>query len=356
MEYKVGTKLQIRDLSCKVIGYIEYANVMDGGKRWVEYRLSTDKGEFWLSVDDVYQEYSMSFPANKVQGVIGPEWHKVDEGRQVVKSYGGDVDVDLGEKAEFVEFEDEEEEKILSTEIWSDGTEYSYGYYIEKSEIIVTGFEKPAPSGKGMSTLITLLIVLFWVFGMFSSLMNTYFGGNHSISKYLKKSGAYTYVTSITGSQKQKADVYKFNTADTTDDVAMNIIGGIEGYTQSVTQKDETSNDSIAILTKKEYCLIYHPEKEPDKVYVQVSNRKYNYTSDNEPYQSSKSNTRWYRSHYYSAAYSSDAGHYKSTPSAYKSYSGDTIHNIGNGYFDSYSSSVKQSSINSRSSSSGGGK
>ncbi|HBR04691.1 MAG TPA: DUF4178 domain-containing protein, partial [Lachnospiraceae bacterium] len=38
----------------------------------------------------------------------------------------------------------------------------------------------------------------------------------------------------------------------------------------------------------------------------------------------------------------------------YTSYSGDTVHNIGNGYFDSYSSSVRQSSINSRNSSSGG--
>ena len=358
MEYRVGTKLKIRDLNCKVIGYIEYANTQDGGKRWTEYRLLTDKGEFWLSVDDEYKEYSMSFAANNVYGNIGPEWHKVDQGQQVVKSCGGDVDVDPGERADFVEFEDEAEEKILSTEIWSDGTEYSYGYYIEKSEILVTGYEQPVSTlnANGMGKLMMVAFIFFVLLGEFASGAGALFSGGHSISKYLKKSSIYTYVTSITGNQKQKADVYQYTIDDTTDNVAVNIINGIEGYTESVTQKDETSNDTIAILTKKEYCLIYHPEDDPGKVYVQVSKRKYNYTSDNEPYRSSRATSGWYRSHYYSAGYSTDAGHFKSTPSAYKTYSGDTIHNVGNGYFDAYSSSVRQSSINSRSSSSGGGK
>ena len=356
MDYKVGTKLQIRDLACTVIGYIEYANLADRNKRWTEYRLKTNKGEFWLSVDHEYSEYSMSFAANMVMGNIGPEWHKVDEGKQKVMGCGGDVDVDLGETANFIEFEDESEEKILSTEIWEDGTEYSYGYYIEKSEIVVTGFEKQAMvlNESNLTRIAVLALIAVWMMGMVSSVIKG--AGAHSVSKYLKKSSVYTYVTSITGNQKQKADVYEYTVDDTTDNVAMNIINGIEGYTESVTQKDEKSDDTIAILTKKEYCLIYHPEDDPGKVYVQVSNRKYNYTSDNEPYKSSGSNTRWYRSHYYTSSYYSDSSSFKKTPSAYQNYSGDTIHNVGNGYFDSYSGSVRQSSINSRKSSSGGGK
>ena len=139
-------------------------------------------------------------------------------------------------------------------------------------------------------------------------------------------------------------------------DVAKDIINGIEGQTQSVTQEDDMADATIAIVTDKEYCLIYHPEDDASLVYVQISNRKYNYASDNSPYKSSSSTTRWYRSHYYSSSYSSDSSTYKSTPSAYSSYGGDTIHDIGNGYYDSYSSSVRQSSINSRKSSSGGGK
>ena len=177
---------------------------------------------------------------------------------------------------------------------------------------------------------------------------------NKSISKYVKNSSLYTYETSITGQEKQKADVYEFYTSVKTDYVAQDIINGIEGYTQSVTQKDDQDDAEIAIVTDKEYCLVYHAEDDADHVYVQVSSRKYNYTSNNAPYRCSDSDLRWYRSHYYSSSYNSDSVTYKNTPSAYKMYDGDTIHNIGNGYFDSYSSSIRQQSINRRNSSSGG--
>ena len=125
MNYNLGTKLRIRDVEGTVVGIIEYANLNDGHKKWREYSLNTNKGEFWLSVDDVYQEYSMSFPANNIRGSIGPEWHKVDEGTQMVTMRAGNVDVDMGERASFIEFEDASEEKTLSMETWEDGTEYS---------------------------------------------------------------------------------------------------------------------------------------------------------------------------------------------------------------------------------------
>ena len=108
--YSVGTKLNIKGLVATVIGYIEYANPEDGYKTWVEYRLKTQKGECWLSCDEAYNEYSISWPANYIRGQIGPEWHKVDEGTQIVQKYGGDVDVDPGERASFVEYEDASED------------------------------------------------------------------------------------------------------------------------------------------------------------------------------------------------------------------------------------------------------
>ena len=92
MSYQVGTLLNINGLAGKVIGFIRYENTQDPGKFWTEYRLRTQKGEAWLSCDDFYNEYSVSWPANDVDGRIGPEWHKVDEGTQVVRSYGGDVE------------------------------------------------------------------------------------------------------------------------------------------------------------------------------------------------------------------------------------------------------------------------
>ena len=352
MSYEVGTILNIKGIQGTVIGYITYANPKDGYKEWTEYRLSTSKGECWLSCDDVYKEYSVSWPANNVNGRIGPEWHKVDEGIQVVKASAGDVDVDYGERAEFVEYEDAAEDNTLSVEMWSDGVEYSKGYYVEKNDIFVMGYKKPKKSSNCMSSII-MLMVFFAVVSFFIVIVNMS-KPNKSISKYVKNSSLYTYETSITGQEKQKADVYEFYTSVKTDYVAQDIIKGIEGYTQSVTQKDDQDDAEIAIVTDKEYCLVYHAEDDADHVYVQVSSRKYNYTSNNAPYRCSDSDLRWYRSHYYSSSYNSDSVTYKNTPSAYKMYDGDTTHNIGNGYFDSYSSSIRQQSINRRNSSSGG--
>lgn len=359
MFYRVGTQLSINGMNGKVIGYITYENPNDGNKAWTEYRLETNGGECWLSCDDVYQEYSISWPANDVKGRIGPEWHKVDEGTQVVQASGGNVDVDTGERASFVEYEDAAEEHTLSVEVWSDGTEFSKGEYIEQSSIIEKGYEAPASSARGTNRvvkMIFLIIIFNIIFGMISSLGSFFsvFGGGSRISKYLKSSSRYHYETTITGNEKQQATVYRYYTASSTDDVAKNIIQGINGNTESVTQKDDMADEEIGILTKKEYCLVYHPESEEDVVYVQISDRKYNYTSNNSPYRSSSATTSWYRSHYYSSGYHADTSSYKNTPSAYSMYDGSIIHNIGNGYFDTYSSSIKQSSINSRSSSGGG--
>ena len=358
MFYRVGTLLNINGMAGKVIGYIQYENPQDSHKPWTEYRLKTDRGECWLSCDEVYDEYSISWPANNVKGRIGPEWHKVDEGTQVVRSAGGDVDVDPGEKASFVEYEDASEDHTLSVEIWSDGTEFSTGEYIEKSDIVETGYEKP-PARKAIDPFSAAILICAFALPFLWMIGSSIFANlnvNKSIARYVGRSGKYAYETFLSGNEDQRAAVYVYHESATTDEVAKDIIQGVNGYTESVTQRDDMSDEEIAILTNKEYCLVYHPEDEEQKVYVQVSDRKYNYTSDNAPYRISSAGTAWYRSHYYSSGYSKDSSSYKSTPSAYSMYNGTTIHNIGNGYFDSYSGSIRQSSINSRRSSSGGGK
>jgi len=107
MNLRVGSLLKIGEITGKVIGLIEYANPNDNNKRWTDYRLKTNMGERWLSIDNEYKEYSLSWADNSIRGNIGPEWHKVDQGRQIVKRAEGDVDVDYGEAADFLEFEDE---------------------------------------------------------------------------------------------------------------------------------------------------------------------------------------------------------------------------------------------------------
>ena len=355
MNIRVGSKLKVDGAEYKVIGYIVYRNPADNGKRWTEYRLQGRNGERWLSIDDDYKEYSISWPYSNRKGTIGPEWKKVDEGRQVVVRAAGDVDVEAGDSANFIEFEDATEEKILSTEIWDDGTEYSKGEYLDLDEIEITGYEKPKRTGGSGATGVLITLFYFAIFILLCMADScSCEAPPKQMSEALKTDASFRYVTSITGADDQKADVYEYMYTTTTDDVAKDIIQDIEGNTESVTQKDDTLDEEIAILTKKEYGLVYHPEEDSEKVYVQVSGRKYVYASDNKPYHISQSNHTWYRAHYYSAGYSHDSTSFKHTPSAYTMYQGDTVHNIGNGYFDSYSGSVRQDSIRSRNSSEGG--
>lgn len=354
MGYRVGTLLRINGMDARVIGSIQYVNPQDGSKDWTEYRLKTDRGECWLSCDDFYKEYSISWPANDVRGNIGPEWHEVDRGTQVVRSYSGDVDVDPGEKAIFIEYEDESEEHTLSVEMWSDGTEYSRGEYIEKSDILETGYKQPSGNFRSFGII---LAILFFFFPLLGSLLQPLFSsvGKKDMSNYIANSAAYVYETSITGNEQQKASVYRYYMEMiSTDDVAKDIINGIEGKTESVTQKDDMQDAEIAIMTKYEYCLVYHPEDNANEVLVQVSDRKYNYSSDQEPYRCSSADSHWYRIHYFSAGYGGDRKTFRKTQSAYSMYEGDTIHNIGNGYFDSYSNSIRQSSVNNRNADGGG--
>ena len=357
-EIKVGTTLEIDGLSCQVIGFIVYRNPNDGNKKWTEYRLKTPRGERWFSADDIYREYSISWPSRINSNRIGPEWHKVDEGTQIVVRYEGDVDVDPGERAEFAEFEDSTEEKTLSLEIWSDGSEVSEGYYLDPQDIKVTGYKKVKPKGAATATVMTCIWVMLALVSIFGDVISG-LPSNKKIEEYLSKSIDYQYITSITGNEKQKANVYGYTGIGfTTEDVAKNIIDGVEGNTQMITESSDDS--SITIQTKKEYCLVYVPEEGDingdgvDDVLVQVSNRKYNYTSDNTPYHASHVTSSWYRSSYYSGAFLQDSSKWSHTPSAYEMYDGPTVHDLGNGYLDTYSGSVRQASIDARKSDSGG--
>ena len=175
-------------------------------------------------------------------------------------------------------------------------------------------------------------------------------GGTTTISKYLKKSEQYDYVTSITGNDKQKADVY--HSPYDLDATVRDIIDAIDGNTLDVQQNTEDDDTSVAILTSKEYCLVYISEDE--QVLVQISSRKYAYGTDSDPYHSRAGTSRYYRRYYYSRGYGSDSGRYKGNSTPYSTYDDTTLDKNYSDSYDSYSRSVRQSSARSRSSSGGG--
>ena len=365
MNFAVGDRLLVDGEVCDVVGSISYRNIYDNSM-WMEYRLISQqtRREKWLSYDEEFKEYSISEMTGNgsTQG-----FHEVDRGRQEVMGAWGDVDVEIGDKADFVEFEDVTEEKIISWEIWDDGQEFSTGYYLDEDEIEKIGQSDGQygggnqynggkrnragrnTAGRGKTIAVSVIFFIFLpVFSIIISVISETAKSTITISKYLENTSAYTYVTSITGSQNEKADVYQ--TVGDIDWAARDVIDAIEGNTVDVQQS--TEDGTVAILTKKEYCFIY--TSEDGDTLVQISTRKYAYYNDDDPYHSDTRQRRYYRSYYYSRGYSSDVSDYSTGSSPYSSYTGDTLGSSSTDIYNSYSNSVRQASVDSRTSSGGG--
>lgn len=365
MEYNVGDILKVDGRRYKILGKLQYKNV-DDNCRWMEYRLKPvdGGGEFWLSVDEVYDEYALYCAAKQVS-LDG--YKKVDEGTQEVIGAWGRADAQAGDRAAFTEYEDASEENIISEEVWEDGREVSIGYYLDWDEITVetnpknvqaakntagtnyrkAGSAKPPKKKNKLAVVILCAAVIFLGLAIIGAVS----GNKHSISDYLKSNTtAYVYVTSITGSGKEKADVYRALTS--MDLAARDILRAIEGDVTDVQQNTEGDDKSITILTEDEYCLVY--TSEDNEVLVQVSSRKFAYTSDTTPYRCHARTYRYYRGFYFTRGFTRDRSSFSSYNSAYSDYDGETINYSSTDPYSSYSSSIRQSSVGSRTSSGGG--
>lgn len=371
MNFALGDRLRVDGNDYEVIGIISYRNRMDNCM-WMEYKIysQTLRREKWLSYDEEFKEYSISTVA---QGEVSTNgYREVDRGVEEVIGAWGNVDVEIGDTANFIEYEDETEEKIISHEIWDDGLEVSTGYYLDEHEVVKmssgqgmasggynsyqsNGFASGGTmsnnaSGESTKKIVKLLVTLIPIMVIFSAFKGAFGSSTPSISKYLDKTSTYIYQTSITGTENEKADVYM--TYYDVDSAAKDIIDAIDGKTEDVQQNTEDGDDSVAILTTKEYCLIY--TSEDGETLVQISTRKYAYYNDDDPYRSRTGTRRYYRRYYYSRGYSSDSGKYSSTSSPYSSYSDSTLSSNPTDTYSTYAGSVRQSSTTSRTSSGGG--
>ncbi|MGL5675950.1 MAG: DUF4178 domain-containing protein [Cellulosilyticaceae bacterium] len=340
-----------------VKGCIRYRNQRDQ-EEWTEYML-TEEGSGsvkWLSVDNAYKEYGL-YTVVRYNPNDG-SYRCVDTGEAIVVSTLGAVDVDLGDLVRFKEYEDQSEENIIAEEVWEDGTEYARGYYLDAHEIEIVqdngysnhGSISGAMSSRGIEKNklmmgVGILLILVGVLGF-----PIFFANKEPIKKYLDKNTSYTYVTSVTSevNHKQRAHVYR--TSNTLDIAAKELMDKFYNAIESV--QDNEEDGSIALLTDKEYCLLY--KGEDDKFYIQVSSRKYTYTSGQYPYYARGSTRGFYRSYYYRNAYKRDYGRYKSDPNSYSNYTDDYNMGTGTKDYSGYVASVRQRSVNTRNSSGGG--
>ena len=382
MCFGVGDRIRINGRSYLVDGYINFLNVADDCN-WTEYKLIDESNHVvkWLSVDVAYREYALyTQSSSQVEQHIRQHGYKeVDRGTAKVMDFKGNVDVAYADQVSFKEYEDTTEEKIIGIEMWEDEVEYSTGYYLDEDEIergevaysntsngnsiFDSSFTRNDYSSNNYgrnNTLnfssyrkIGLFVAAFIGISILISIVGTIFAGNSykkvDLSRAIQKDNRFTYVTSMTAdiNNNQKADVYQ---VDMTVEDAAKIILLLAG--ESVENVDESTEDgSVAIITNSHYCLVYTSEE--NTTLVQVSTRKYVYSSRQRPYHSYLRTGSFYRSYYYTTGYSDDYNHYKGV-NAFDDYTDGTVNTNSNNRYKQYSDTIKQESVAARQSSGGG--
>lgn len=360
LSFMVNDFIRINGRQFRVDGSINYLNEADHCN-WTEYKLvEVANGVVkWLSIDMVYKEYALyTMSSSQVEDSISRYGYKqVDTGIAKVMGTAGNVDADYGDCVRFTEYEDPTEEKIIAIECWEDEVEYSTGYYLDADEIELisssmqgggarTNHDLATPSGgKKYINLFMGIIML----GFIVTVMCMFVNKHVNMKKEIDKSIYFTYVTSLTADidNSQKAQVYKTNLS--IEDAAKEILKLAESDVVSV---DESAEDgTVAVLTKKYYCLIYKDETK--QTLVQVSTRKYVYNSRVNPYRSRVRTAHYYRSYYYTVGYDSDYKRYKGD-NAYQDYTDGTVEINSTNRYKVYSDSIRQESNASRVSSGGG--
>lgn len=328
---KQGQVVKIKNVEYVVNGMIEF---QEDSWVWQEYKIKDTTGKIrWLSIEEnegktQYSIYEEKFNIPKAGSTNftfqNQNYSLFEKGTAKVKSYFGAVDVDRNEKVNFSEYISDDKKSLISFENWSGELEKSIGNYVDAADIQITEeirTVKITPTDKKASIMVAVVSLLFIVVPFFIGGIGSFISSRNTLSKFLEKSSDFSYVTSVTNNENnQKAKVYKTNL--TVDEAVKKIIDGAPEKIKKVT--DASDDEGIGIFTSAEYAYVY--KSEDNVTYVQVSKKKY-----------VTSGTTAYHSRYHSRGF-------------YRTYTTNST----NSTYDSYLSSARQQSINSRKSSGGG--
>lgn len=341
MNLKKGQILYINNEKYKVINMIDYE---EDTWKWQEYEIESELHVHrWLNVENgennqleywVYDNYNGVVNVNELEFFVdGNKYELYEKGKATVVDYFGNADVDKYEVCDFTSYISQDKKTIISIENWSGEIEKSIGTYIPPESIRITEEIENIKNTVNMNNsvkkqkTITTIIVIIAFLPVFISILMPIFQNifvNKSIEKYLEKqTSKYTYVTSVTNNtNNEKAKVYQssFTTIDST---VKDIIDGVpEGITETTDSDTDTEEDGIGLQTNNEYAYVY---EEDDKIYIQVSSKKY----------LNDSGTMYHSSHYH---------HY------YRGYR----YPVSSTIYNNYAYSARQKSVNSRTSTGGG--
>ena len=337
MKLKKGQIIYIKAKKYTVINMIEYK---EDTWIWQEYEIKGTNSYKWLSVEMdennkiqyyLYDRYIGNININEIEFQSENKTYELyEKGIQTVNNFFGDVDVDKYEQCEYFDYQTKDEKSIISVEKWEDEIEESIGILLDETNIQITDeiekSENSSIKNNGPKTGNSSIIIWIFFAVMFLPMIISMFSGlfvNKSIQKYLQKETTkYRYETSVTNNtNNEKAKVYE-SRLGSVDETVKDIIDGVpEGITKT-SGNENKPDEGIGLQTKKEYAFIY---KENQKIYIQVSSKKY----------LNNSGTMYHSNHY---------RHYHTY------YSGVYASNK----YNNYAYSARQKSVNSRTSSGGG--
>lgn len=354
LSLNVGSVMTINGVRFKVDGCILFKD--NYGEDWTEYKIRSmeDSKVKWLSVDDTNEEYAIYSvkPYDKKYAIDKIEsngYKLVDSISATVMEYSGNVDVDINEKVFCKEYENEEG-LIISIENWEDEFEFSSGYYIDREdiEILESNSNIRSHDNKNKAILGVIFGVVF-IIGVLVFVFSTD-KADKALSKAIGLIPNFTYETSITSdlNKEEKADVYVSDT--TVESSTKLIIDEVQGNIEDVEENKE--DGSVAILTKDEMALIYTGEN--SRTLVQVSLREYVYSSRSNLYMGSRVSNLYYRDYYYNRGYTEDKKRYTNVNDSYSGYKSGNFRPTDNNTYREYSNTIRQNSINTRTSSGDG--
>lgn len=379
MEFTYGDTIRILSNIYVVLGRIAYCE--DDGEEsdsdtdsyktispkeadWFEYLLVSNatNEEYWLSCDKHHNGYALYRMCEKRST---DTYRLLEAGTEKAVSVWGNVDVDIGDSAEYKEFITETG-AIYAVEKWSDETEYAEGMYlttadvtIEKDVLRSNAIQKCMARRRILQGILCIplviwaLLILMAITGTSWHTVRAYLGHPYTINEYMSEDAPlFTYVTSITGNDGEKSTIYQSPYA-TVGETVRTIINAMEGRNLTTYQHEINEDNAVALLTPYEYCLIY--EDTEHRILVRDESRQFAYAgTDDSGYYATPGVHRFYRNFYWSFGYEFDKKRYTS-PSFYDTYQGvPLVDDPVNMYYQNYASSVRSGSAGSRLSSGGG--
>lgn len=140
LNMRVGDIVSIEEVDYEIEAIIK---LNDHGWKWTEYKLKDARQTYWLSVeqdDDIeislYEEIvAVTTDAPKVYEYKDVKYYLQEGSDAIIEGIEGSLNLVKGEQVDYYQYCDEDDEKLLSIEIWNGEVEMSIGRWIEDYNI-----------------------------------------------------------------------------------------------------------------------------------------------------------------------------------------------------------------------------